>query len=179
MTRLYYPLARLWPDYLRAAVGLAICLGLVLFTALQSVIFALLVGLSLLLAWLGAVTLWRQQIEIELDASGVVRRSRWFNRPGLGRWGLGRTLALRWSGIRAVNLRYYSTRRDRSEGWLQLTIEADGGTLRADSDLIGFPSLVEQAFAAAEHNGIAISEASRLNATRLHNVNESHRGYQP
>ncbi len=158
MTRLYYPLSRLWPDYLRAGGGLAICLGLVLFAAPQSVIFALLVGLSLLFAWLGAVTAWRQQIGIELDAVGVVRR------------GWGRTVALPWPTVKAVTLRYYSTRRDRSEGWLQLVIEAEGGTLRVDSNLIGFPSLVERAFAAAERNGVAISETSRLNASRVHSV---------
>jgi len=158
MTRLYYPLSRLWPDYLRAGGGLAICLGLVLFAAPQSVIFTVLVGLSLLFAWLGAVTAWRQQIEIELDTTGVVRR------------GWGRTVALPWPTLKAVTLRYYSTRRDRSEGWLQLVIEAEGGTLRVDSNLIGFPSLVERAFAAAEQNGVAISETSRLNAGRLHSV---------
>lgn len=158
MTRLYYPLARLWPDYLRAGIGLVICLGLLLFTAPQSVIFALLAGLSLLFAWLGAQTAWRQQIEIELDTAGVVRR------------GWGRTVVVPWSAIRAVTLRYYSTRRDRSAGWLQLVIEAEGGTLRVDSNLIGFPTLVERAFAAAERNGVVISEMSRLNASRMRSV---------
>jgi hypothetical protein len=170
MTRLYYPLSRLWPDYLRAGGGLTICLGLVLFAAPQSVIFALLVGLTLLFACLGAATAWRQQIEIELDESGVVRRSVLAERLGLSRWGLGRRVALAWPGIKAVTLRYYSTRRDRSQGWLQLAIEAEGGTLRVDSNLIGFPSLVERAFAAAERNGVAISETSRLNASRVHSV---------
>lgn len=163
MTRLYYPLSRLWPDYLRAGGGLAICLGLVLFAAPQSVIFTVLVGLSLLFAWLGAVTAWRQQIEIELDAVGVVRQ------------GWGRTVALPWPTVKAVTLRYYSTRRDRSEGWLQLVIEAEGGTLRVDSTLIGFPSLVERALAAAEQNGVAISETSRLNAGRVHSVEGNQR----
>lgn len=163
MTHLYYPLARLWPDYLRAGGGFAICLGLLLFAAPQSVIFALLVGLSLLFAWLGAATVWRQQIEIELDATGVVRR------------GWGRTVALPWSTVKAVTLRYYSTRRDRSEGWLQLVIAAEGGTLRVDSNLIGFPSLVERSFAAAERNGVVIGEMSRLNASRV----SSAEGNQP
>lgn len=158
MTRLYYPVSRLWPDYLRAGLGLAICLGLLLFATPQSVIFVLLVGLSLLLAWLGVITMWRQQIEITLDASGAARS---------GRWGLGRQLVMPWSGLRNVTLRYYSTRRDRSEGWLQLTIEGENGILRADSDLIGFPILVEQAIAAAGARGVVLSEATRLNAARL------------
>ncbi len=175
MTRLYYPLSRLWPDYLRAVLGLVICLGLVLFTALQSVIFALLVGLGLLFAWLGAATLWRQQIEIELDASGVVRRNLWVEGLGLSHWGWGKGVVLPWVKVRAVGLRYYSTRRDRSEGWLQLSIEAEGGTLRVDSNLVGFASLVDMAFAAAERNGVAISDVSRLNASQL----RATEGYRP
>ncbi len=158
MTRLYYPLSRLWPDYLRSVGGLVICLGLLLFAAPQSVIFVLLAGLSLLLAWLGAATLWRQQIEIELDASGVVR---------FGRWGLGRRLVIPWPEVRGVTLRYYSTRRDRSEGWLQVAIEGHRGTLRADSDLAGFSHLVAQAIAAAGQAGIALNPATLQNATRL------------
>lgn len=158
MTRLYYPLSRLWPDYLRAGLGLTICLGLLLFTAPQSVIFAVLAGLSLLMTWLGAVTAWRQQIEIELGSSGIT----W-----AGRWGLGRRRVLPWQAIRKVSLRYYSTRRDRSEGWLRVTIEGNGGTLRADSELIGFPELAGQALAAAERNGVPLDEATRLNASRL------------
>lgn len=158
MTTLYYPLARLWPDYLRAGLGLAICLGLLLFAAPQSVIFAVLSGMSLLLAWLAAVTFWRQQFEIQLDTSGVACH---------GRWGWGKRLVLPWREVRKVTLRYYSTRRDRSEGWLRVTIEGAGGTLRADSELIGFPDLVGQALAAAERNGVSIDEATRLNAARL------------
>jgi hypothetical protein len=49
-------------------------------------------------------------------------------------------------------------------------IGAEGGTLRVDSNLIGFPSLVERCFAAAERNGVAISEMSRLNASRVSSV---------
>ena len=158
MTRLYYPLSRLWPDYLRAGVGLVICLGLLLFAAPQSVIFALLAGLGLLLTWLGAATLRRQQIEITLDEAGVTCT---------GRWGLGKRLVMPWAEVRLVTLRYYSTRRDRSQGWLRLTIKGIGGTLRVDSELIGFTRLAGQALAAAESNGTVLDEATRMNAARL------------
>jgi hypothetical protein len=159
MTRLYYPLSRLWPDYLRAGLGLAICLGLLLFAVPQSVIFILLAGLGLLLTWLGAATLWRQQIEILLDDTGVTRT---------GRWGLGKRLVMPWAEVRSVTLRYYSTRRDRSQGWLRLTIAGTGGTLRADSELTGFAHLAGQALAAAERNGVTVDGITRVNAARLH-----------
>lgn len=159
MNRLYYPLSHLWPDYVRAGLGVAISLGLLLFAAPQSVIFILLAGLSLLFAWLGAATLWRQQIEIQLDSSGVASYGRWrFGRP---------RRVIPWAGITGVALKYYSTRRDRSEGWLQLTIEGHGGRLRVDSDLTGFPLLVREALAAADRYGIPLSDVTRANAARL------------
>jgi len=158
MTRLYYPLSNLWPDYLRAGIGLSISAGLQLFASPQSVIFVLLTGLSLLFAWLGASTLWRQQTEIELDRAGIVQISRW--RSGWRR-------VVPWSEISAVSLRYFSTRRDRSEGWWQLTIRGHGGQVRVDNGLTGFPSLVQQALAAADRNGATTSEATRANAAQL------------
>jgi hypothetical protein len=158
MTRLYYPLSSLWPDYLRAGIGLSISAGLQLFASPQSVIFMVLTGLSLLFAWLGASTLWRQQIEIELDATGIVQTSRW--RSGWRR-------VVPWSEITAVSLRYFSTRRDRSQGWWQLTIRGHRGQVRADNGLTEFPSLVQQAIAAAARNGATMNAATRANAAQL------------
>lgn len=158
MTRLYYPLARLWPDYLRALLGLLICAGLLLFASPQSVIFVLLAALALLFAWLGANTVWRQQIEIELDSGGITQVSRWH---------AGCRRVVPWSQITAVSLRYFSTRRDRSEGWLQLTIRGHGGRVRVDSRLTDFPLLVRQAMAAADSRGIPLAESTRINAARL------------
>lgn len=164
----YYPASRLWPDYLRSGLGLLACLGLLLFAAPQSVIFALLTGLSLLFAWLGAMTLWRQQIEIELDSSGIASRSRW----GFGR----RRMVMPWSDVTSIHLRFYSTRRDRSEGWLQLTVEGRNGRLRADSNLTGFPHLIRQVISTADQNGIAVNAATRANAMRLLDTAERHEG---
>ncbi|HEX6959075.1 MAG TPA: hypothetical protein VF194_13915 [Ferrovibrio sp.] len=159
MIRLHYPFSRLWPDYLRSLLGLAFCLGLLLFATPQSVIFVLLAGLSLLFAWLGASAIWRQQIEVQLDASGVACQ---------GRWGFGvRRRVVEWSGVSAVVLRYYSTRRDRGKGWLQLTIEGHGGRLSVDSDMIGFPQLVREALAAARRLDLPLSETTLANAARL------------
>lgn len=168
MNTFYYPASRLWPDYLRVGLGLIACLGLLLFASPQSVIFALLTGLSLLFAWLGAMTLWRQQIEVELDPSGIASRSRW----GGGR----RRKVMPWSDITSIDLRFYSTRRDRSEGWLQLTIKGRNARLRVDSDLAGFPQLVRQVLAAADRMGIPVTAPTRANASRLSGQAERREG---
>lgn len=127
-------------------------------TTPQSVIFALLTGLGLLFAWFGANTFWRQQIEIELDHSGIVQRNRWLP---------GRRRKIPWADITELRLRYYSTRRDQSEGWMLLTIKGHGEQVRVDSKLNGFPALVRQTLAAAESCGIAMDAATRINAAQL------------
>jgi len=158
MTRLYYPLHHLWRDHLRAWPALAFCLALMLFNSPISVIFFLLGGVSLLLAWLGCHTLWRQQIEFELDDLGVAR---------ISRWGLASRRRVAWEELRSVRLRYYSTRRDRSGGWMTVSITGRGGTtLRADSDLEGFERLAAVALAAADKLGLT-PDADTLNNARL------------
>jgi hypothetical protein len=158
MTRLYYPLAVLWRDHLRAGLGLAFCLALMLFNSPVSVIFFLLAGVSLLLAWLSAHTLWRQQIEFKLDIHGVERFSRWG-------WTSPRRVA--WEEMQSVRLRYYSTRRDRSDGWMTVTITGHGGTLRADSDLQGFELLATKAVAEALRLNLSLDPATLSNARLL------------
>ncbi len=154
ISRMYYPMARLWPDLLRAALGLLFCLALMLFTAPVSVIFTILCGASLIFLWLAVHTLSRLRTKFELDSQGVSR---------LG----GRVRRIEWDGLRGLKLRYYSTRRDGSQGWMTVTMQGDGGTLRADSDLDDFTHLVRQAMTAAVRNGLSLDDRTMSNAARL------------
>ncbi len=156
---LYYPMARLWPDLLRAGLGLSFCLALMLFTAPVSVIFTILCGASLIFLWLTAHTVSRLQTRFALDTEGVSRQQAgWFG---------SRSRRLHWDGLRGLKLRYYSTRRDGTQGWMTVTMLGDGGTLRADSDLEDFTLLVEQALAAAARRNLALDDRTLSNASRL------------
>lgn len=158
MLHLTYPLARLWPDYFRAGAGLLVTVGLMLFAEPVSVIFWLLLALSLLLGWLALHTLWRQQAGFDIDDRGVAQAGRWVRQ---------RPRAVAWSEMRRLRLRYFSTRRDRSRGWMVLTIAGDRVKLRADSDLDGFDRLVAHALAWADRQGLAVDADTRENAARL------------
>ncbi len=159
ISRMYYPMARLWPDLLRAGLGVLFCLALMLFTAPVSVIFTILCGVSLIFLWLALHTVLRLQTKFELDTEGV-------SRQGAG-WFGGRLRRLNWDRLRGMTLRYYSTRRDGSQGWMTITMQGDGGTLRADSDLEDFTLLVEQALAAAARLNLTLDDRSLSNASRL------------
>ncbi|MBM3572175.1 MAG: hypothetical protein FJX52_07405 [Alphaproteobacteria bacterium] len=76
-------------------------------------------------------------------------------------------MSLEWPLIRDLRLRYYSTRRDRTQGWMQLRLDGPGGALSFDSHLEGFDDLVRRAAAAARTAGLKLSAATLDNLGAL------------
>jgi hypothetical protein len=90
-----------------------------------------------------------------------------------------------WSEMQDFRLRYYSTQRDRKEGWMQLILRgmasrapgqhevanpggpANGGVIRMDSILPGFDDIVRQAHDAARRHGLAIDATTATNLSSL------------
>ena len=69
-----------------------------------------------------------------------------------------------WSRLDRMKLSYFSTKRDRSDGWMQLAVGSAGGRMvRVDSALEGFYDIVERAAHAAEMVGLPLSVATRAN----------------
>ena len=69
-----------------------------------------------------------------------------------------------WNRLDRLKLSYFSTKRDRSGGWMQLALGSAGGrTLKIDSSLDGFHDVVERAAQAAGQTGLTMSEATRAN----------------
>ena len=77
----------------------------------------------------------------------------------------GRTV--RWRELDGMALRFYATRRDRRDGWMQLKLKADGGTLALDSSLDGFSGIVQQALRAACANGVPLEARTLANLPGL------------
>jgi hypothetical protein len=72
-----------------------------------------------------------------------------------------------WRDLRMVKLAYYSTRRDRSNGWLQLTLVGDGRRVSVDSRLDGFRRLAVIAAEAACARNLRLDSATRGNFEAL------------
>jgi hypothetical protein len=69
-----------------------------------------------------------------------------------------------WNRLDRLKLSYFSTKRDRKDGWMQLAVGSVGGrTEKVDSSLDGFHDVVERAARAAESSGLMLSEATRAN----------------
>lgn len=148
---LRYPSGVLIGDYARAAAGLALtALPLVLLNVSPWVGGPLAVS-ALLFAAFAARTAQRQLTRIAVDEDGVRADG-----P------LGATI--RWNELSGLRLRYYTTKRDRTDGWMQATLSGPSGRIRFDSTLDGFDAVIERATAAAKRNSVI------LNRTTLDNL---------
>lgn len=78
-----------------------------------------------------------------------------------------RTTSLAWHDLRRVSLRYFSTRRDRSRGWMQLTLAGAGTRFKLDSTLDGFDAVIAATAAAIRDNGISVKGTTAGNFAAL------------
>jgi hypothetical protein len=153
-----YPRATVIGDFVRAGIGLAITAGPALAIPATSPAQFVLVPLGLLFLAFGVRTWLRSVAVIAVTARDISLSAPWHAR-------------LAWQNLKAVRVNYYSTRFDRSGGWMQLMLKGaggpDGATIRLDSTLEGFSDIARQAAAAARAAGVPLSEATKNNFSAL------------
>ena len=138
-------------DGLTSIVGGLFCAGIATQVPVEWFPFGFLVALALLFLAFGGLTLLRARMRIIVSAQGVT-------------WQSGQR-SLQWNDLSDFELAYYSTRRDREAGWMQLTLTVRGGQhLRIDSRLEAFDQLVRVGYRAASYFGATITP------TTLHNL---------
>jgi hypothetical protein len=115
---------------------------------------AVLAASAVIFVLYGARTMSRHFARIELCEGGI--RSR-----GLS------AAEIRWCDLQQLRLSHYSTRRDRTGGWLQLLLVSDAQRLRIDSQLQDFPALAARAVAAAREKQIRLDPATVFNLSAL------------
>lgn len=152
--RLSYPAKAVMGDYARAAIG-------VVFTGVPALslgqwTFAhwLLVPLCLLFLVFAWRTRVRQQTQIAWDDTGL----------SLSR---AAQASVRWDQVRSLKLAFYATGRDRTGGWMQLTLRFHAAKVVADSAADNFPAFAARAALAAQALDLPIDETSRANFSAL------------
>lgn len=158
-----YPPDGITGEAVRAILGIVLGLGIMAVALFGSVIF--LVGLGLALLFVAyAVAIWaRRRTVIRTDSAGIDYAT---GLPGAIPFGYG-SRRMDWSDLSGLALRYFSTRRDRSDGWMQITLKGPGGRIVALSSISDFPILAERAALAAQANGLALGLATRRNLEAL------------
>ena len=141
-------------DYAGSAIGLACSLGpLALVQPAAGIAWVLAAAAAFFLVYFGR-TVCRQLTHIELDEAGIRARG------PLG-------AVIRWEDLRSLRLDYYSTRRDREEGWMQLRLRDAQRAIRIDSEVDGFADIAGAAAAEARRRGTDLDEATRANLRAL------------
>jgi hypothetical protein len=154
MTRLAYPGSAMLSDYLRAAAGLVPTAAILATMRVSVAAAAVLAGAAALFLVFGIRTALRHATRIELS-DDVLRASG----PLSG--------SVVWSELDGIRLAYYSIRRDRGGGWMQLELRAGRSVLRLDSRIEGFALLVERAARAAAARGLPLDAATAANLRSL------------
>lgn len=152
--RFVYPAAAMAGDYLRAAAGLVPTLLLLSTVSVGSVAGVVLGGFAAVFGAFAIRTALRHGTRLELG-HGELRAT-----------GLRRT-TIPWEALDRMKLAYYSTRRDRKSGWMQLQLGAGRARLSLDSRLDGFEQVVRCAAAAADERDLALSDATAANLQAL------------
>ncbi len=149
-----YPASAMAGDYLRAAAGLVPTGILLSSVPLATVSGVVLASLAAIFALFAARTVLRHRCliemsETELRASGLWPRS------------------IAWTALDRFKLGYYSTRRDRRAGWMQLELGVRGTRLRLDSRIGGFDAVVRRAASTAFARGLELSPTTLANLQAL------------
>jgi len=102
----------------------------------------------------GATTYIRQRCRIELDGETISARGLF-------------PVRLSWSALDGVRLRYFATRRDRKNGWMELTLRGAGCKVRLDSRIDDFPAIAQRAADAARRRHLGLASATVANFAAL------------
>jgi hypothetical protein len=149
-----YPASAMIGDYVRAAAGVVPAGAIFATTSVAPVPAVLLGGFAAIFGLFGLRTALRHYSSIELSDIGI--RS----------FGLvERRIA--WTELERLKLSYYSTRRDRKSGWMQLELVGGNTKLSLDSRLDGFDEVVRRAASAAYDRQIRVTDSTAANLEAL------------
>ena len=154
MTCYAYPTSSMYGDYLRAAAGFVPTAAILTTMPVGVVAATVLSGFGAIFAVFGVRTLVRHGTRFDLTESAL-RAS-----------GLRRT-SIAWAELDRMTLAYYSTRRDRCDGWMQLELRSGRKKVRLDSRIEGFAELVGKSASAAKSRGLTLNAATLSNLATL------------
>jgi hypothetical protein len=149
-----YSLQNLLPDYLRGGAGLIIGAGGWLLAPGMLHVVVIFGGLTLLFLLFTMRTVARQYTRIEMTDDAITS-------------GGTRRLALRWSDLDRVKLRYYSTRRNRSGGWMTLKLARGRTAISVDSNIDGFDAIAARAARTLVEGHAAADDVTLANLAAL------------
>ena len=149
-----YPLYTVLGDYIRAILGVGVStVPLFIITGKPLVTYAFW-ALIVVFVLYGLRSLGRHCTRIETTDDGVAASSLFRHH-------------FAWSELSKLRLKYFSTRRDKTGGWMQLEMTGNGRRIAVNSTISDFADMLARATDAAKANGIDIDEASLANIASI------------
>ena len=149
-----YTAAALTPDYIRAGAGFVLTAGPLALVDPTPTLAYVLGALAALFVLFAARTAIRHTTTIQLTDTAI---------RALGPFGG----VIEWAELSRVELRYYSTRRDRAKGWMQLRLRGGRRGLRLDSSVDGFASVAGRVAEEARARGLGLDHSTLENLAAL------------
>ena len=72
-----------------------------------------------------------------------------------------------WAEVDKINLRYFSTRRDRQNGWMQLRLDGGKTVVRIDSQITDFQQIIEHVCRYVPMSQVSLGETTMVNLKSL------------
>ena len=148
-----WPANALRGDFLRMGLCLSVCVLFLALVPATSIAFFALAALTIAFGAYFAQTLLRARTTLTLVPEGLAAA------------GIFGTRVIRWDALDQFALRYYTLRRDKEAGWLDLKLGCPGFSITIDDRLDGFRPILERAWAAASSRDIGLSSSTYANLT--------------
>ncbi len=145
-----YPMQVQRSDMIRGGVGLLLTVGPLIALPMHWSVTLLFGIAAALFALFTARIVQRALTRYEFGERGIVAHG------PLG-------VAIAWDDLTALKLQFFSTRRDRRNGWMLLVLKDGRRTLKLESTLTGFDEIVDHAAATAKAKGLALTDATTNN----------------
>ncbi|MBL6927990.1 MAG: hypothetical protein ISR44_02360 [Rhodospirillales bacterium] len=149
-----YPLYTVLGDYIRAFLGVCVSVVPLFVITNKPLVTYAFWGLIVVFTLYGLRTLARHYTRVETTNDGVAEY-------GLFRHGFA------WSELSRLRLKYFSTRRDKSNGWMQLEMTGNGRRIAVTSTISDFTDVLARAADAAKTNEIELDKASLANIASI------------
>ena len=149
-----YPAGATAADYALGLGGIALTAGPFFALAPSGPLAWILAACMLLFLVYFVRAVVRHLTRIELSEAGIA---------ALGPFGR----AIPWDELRSMKLNYYTTRSDRSGGWMQLDLRTGQRSISVDSRLEGFADFASTAAQEARRRGCRLDETTLLNLKAL------------
>jgi len=147
-----WPAAALLGDIVRGAISFVGVLIVLLVVPAGSVGFFLALGFGVLVGWYLVNSLLRLRSVVEIHDDGLCPSG-----------GLFAPKTIKWVQLERFELRYFSLKRDRTGGWMDLKLKGGGQAIEIDDRLDRFHDVLARAFDAARAADVGLSDTTHAN----------------